>query len=119
RLRPGRGRTLRGRDAAAGRRLSDRDFTWIDGERVIRFAPGAVDQAAALLAHRGFEDCALLTTERAAAQAPGIEAAAAVVLHVPDDPVPEAAAAVRGDVGSRPILALGGGRVIDVAKGIA
>jgi alcohol dehydrogenase class IV len=32
--------------------------------------------------------------------------------------VPEAAAAVRGEVGGRPMVALGGGRVIDAAKGI-
>ena len=33
--------------------------------------------------------------------------------------VPEAAAAVRGDVDGRPLVALGGGRVIDAAKAIA
>jgi len=32
--------------------------------------------------------------------------------------VPEAAAAVRGDVGGRPLVALGGGRVVDSAKAI-
>jgi len=40
------------------------------------------------------------------------------VLHVQPGPVPEAAAAVRGEVGGRPLVALGGGRVIDSAKGI-
>ena len=44
---------------------------------------------------------------------------AEVVLHVPNAPVPEAAAAVRGEVHNRPLVALGGGRVIDSAKAIA
>src|SRR5439155_16250692 len=50
---------------------------------------------------------------------PAVGGAAGAVLHVPDGPVPEAAAAVRSEVGGRPLVALGGGRVIDVAKGIA
>ncbi|MEA2445349.1 MAG: maleylacetate reductase [Thermoleophilales bacterium] len=40
------------------------------------------------------------------------------MLLVPGGGVPEAAAAVRGQVGDRPIVALGGGRVIDAAKAI-
>ena len=94
------------------------EFTWIDGERLIRYGAGVADQAPDVLAGRGFDRFALLTTERAAAQAPAVAHAADVVLHVPDGPVPEAAAAVRGDVGGRPLVALGGGRVIDSAKGI-
>jgi alcohol dehydrogenase class IV len=100
--------------------VSDRrDFTWIDGERLIRFAPEAAAAAPDLLAGRGFDRFALLTTERAAGQAPAIAEAAAEVLHVPDEAVPDAAAAVRAAVAGRPIVALGGGRVIDAAKGIA
>jgi maleylacetate reductase len=44
---------------------------------------------------------------------------AADSLHVPRGPVPEAAAAVRDQVGGRAIVAVGGGRVIDSAKAIA
>ena len=33
--------------------------------------------------------------------------------------MPEAAAAVRDEVGGRPLVALGGGRVVDAAKAIA
>jgi len=40
------------------------------------------------------------------------------VLHVPSGPVPDAAAAVRDDVAGRPLVALGGGRVVDAAKAI-
>jgi alcohol dehydrogenase class IV len=44
---------------------------------------------------------------------------AAASFHVPSRPVPEAAAAVRDQVGGRAIVAVGGGRVIDSAKAIA
>jgi alcohol dehydrogenase class IV len=93
-------------------------FTWIDGERLIRFGRGVLGEAPELLAQRGFERFALLTTDRAAAEAPNVVDAADVVLTVPSEPVPEAAAAVRAEVGGRPVVALGGGRVIDSAKGI-
>jgi maleylacetate reductase len=93
-------------------------FTWVDGERLIRYGTGALADAPDLLAARGFEDFALLTTPRALAGAPVLADAAGVVLEVPGRPVPEAAAAVREDVGGRPLVALGGGRVIDAAKAI-
>ena len=60
----------------------------------------------------------MLTTPRAARAAPALVGGAAVVLEVPSGGVPEAAAAVREGVGGRPIVALGGGRVVDAAKGI-
>jgi maleylacetate reductase len=94
------------------------EFTWIDGERVIRYGRGSLGDAPALLAQRGFEGYALLTTERAEAAVPELSRAAAAVLHVPAGPVPEAAAAIRAEVGGRPLVAVGGGRVIDTAKGI-
>jgi alcohol dehydrogenase class IV len=68
---------------------------------------------------RGFEGFALLTTVRAVRSAPAVADAAAAVLHVPPGPVPEAAAAVRDEVGGRALVALGGGRVVDSAKAIA
>ncbi len=95
------------------------DFTWLDGERLIRFGEGALDDAPRLLEERGFSDYALLTTDRALAKAPKAAEAADTVLRVPSGRVPQAAAAVRTGVGQRPIVALGGGRVIDSAKAIA
>ena len=95
------------------------DFTWVDAERTIRFGSGVVGEAGQLLAGHGFEGYALLTTERARAAAPAIAAGAGVELRVPPGGVPEAAAAVRDGVGGRPLVALGGGRVIDAAKAIA
>jgi alcohol dehydrogenase class IV len=95
------------------------DFTWVDGERLIRFAPGALGDAAELLSERGFQDYALLTTERALLSAPDLADGAGVVLLVPPGQVPVAAAAVRTAVEGRDLVALGGGRVIDSAKAIA
>jgi maleylacetate reductase len=96
--------------------VADFDFTWVDAERLIRFGPA---DPLPLLAGRGFEGFALLTTERAASQLPALADAASEVLQVPPGPVPEAAASVRQRVGGEPLVALGGGRVIDAAKGIA
>lgn len=95
------------------------DFTWVDAERTIRFGSGVVGEAGQLLADHGFEGYALLTTERARAAAPAIAAGASLELTIPPGGVPEAAAAVRDGVGGRPLVALGGGRVIDAAKAIA
>lgn len=97
----------------------DEQFTWADGERLIRFGEGALADAPALLGTRGFDGYALLTTPRAESAAPEITAAADVVLHVPAAQVPDASAAVRGEVAGRPLVAVGGGRVIDTAKAIA
>jgi alcohol dehydrogenase class IV len=94
------------------------DFTWIDGERLVRFAPGAVAEAPGILAGRGFEGYALLTTERAAAAAPAVADGAAAVIEVATGPVDVVSAEIRGEVGTRSLVALGGGRVIDAAKAI-
>jgi alcohol dehydrogenase class IV len=76
-----------------------------------------VDEAGELLRSRGFEGYALLTTERflSTPLADGAE----TVISVPAGPVAEVSAAVRGEVGGRPLVALGGGRVIDSAKALA
>jgi alcohol dehydrogenase class IV len=95
------------------------NFTWYDGERLIRYGAGALGDAPRLLQQRGFEGYALLTTERAAANAPQLVRDAGVVLEVPAGAVPDAAAFVRTEVDARPLVALGGGRVIDSAKAIA
>lgn len=95
------------------------EFTWIDGERLIRYGERALEDAERLLADRGFDSYALLTTERALEQAPVLRRRAGAVLEVPVGSVPDAAAAVRGKVLRRPLVALGGGRVIDAAKAIA
>jgi alcohol dehydrogenase class IV len=88
--------------------MVDTNFSWVDAERTIRFGQGTDVPV---------EHYALLTG--ASRRLPELEDAADVVLVVPSGPVPEAAAAVREGVGGRPIVAVGGGRVIDAAKGIA
>ena len=100
--------------------MAEADFTFRDGERLIRFAEGAAAGALELVETQDLGGYALLTTERALGSAPpGLKEGAEVVLRVPGGPVPEAAAAVRDDVGGRPMVALGGGRVVDAAKAIA
>jgi maleylacetate reductase len=102
------------------------DFTWADGERLVRFGRGAVDKAPALLAGRGFSDYILLTTERLAHGGDGEEGIvqllaedASAVLPVGTGRVDELAAALLNEARGRPPVAFGGGRVIDVAKAIA
>ena len=91
-------------------------FAWRDGDRLIRFGRGAVDEAVDLLGGPGFT---LLTTERAAVAAPHVELAAAQVHHVGSGLVPELAGDLIGSVTGDRLVALGGGRVIDVAKALA
>lgn len=68
----------------------------------------------------GFAGYALLTTQRALGDDRfALGADAAVVAHVPAGSVPDAAAAVRGAVAGRNLVALGGGRVVDAAKAVA
>jgi alcohol dehydrogenase class IV len=86
---------------------------------VIRFGVGAIAEAPELLSASGFDNYALLTTDRAAPDARQVVDNAYLVANVPAGPVPEAAAAVRERVADRPLVALGGGRVIDTAKAIA
>jgi maleylacetate reductase len=94
-------------------------FTWVDGERLIRFGEGALSEAPRLLSERGFDGYALLTTERAAAAAPQLAEAAAVVVHVPAGRVDDVSAEILPEASGRPLVALGGGRVIDSAKAVA
>jgi alcohol dehydrogenase class IV len=88
-------------------------FTWVDGERLIRF--GDAD-AVQLLTSRGFDAYALLTTDRFRGHS--LAQGADVVALVEPGPVAEVSAAARSEVGGRPVVALGGGRVIDSAKAI-
>jgi alcohol dehydrogenase class IV len=90
-------------------------FTWQDCERTIRFGRGTVATAEELLGS-GYT---LLTTERAEASAPAVVAAAGAVHHVRPGRVDEIAEELRGTVSGELLVALGGGRVIDVAKALA
>jgi alcohol dehydrogenase class IV len=94
-------------------------FTWRDGERTIRFGRGTVATADELIGS-GY---LLLTTPRAAAQAPEIAAKAGAVLEVPAGRVDEIGAQLLPEVQAArttttSLVALGGGRVIDTAKAL-
>ena len=101
------------------------DFVWRDAGRTVVFrARGGLDGpdpfgASELLAEHGFAEFALLSTPRALAGAPALAAAASAVHEVPSGQVPGLAAGLLDAVGDGALLALGGGRVIDVAKAIA
>jgi alcohol dehydrogenase class IV len=86
-----------------------------DGERTIRFGEGSAAEAPDLLQRAGFDRYTLLTTPRAAGSAP-VEPAS--TLEVPPGLVDEISATLLPDAGEDPLVALGGGRVIDVAKAI-
>jgi alcohol dehydrogenase class IV len=100
--------------------LSESDFTWRDDQRTIYFREGVIGDSPEIIAAHGFDEYELLTTERAMGAAP-IELAeeAACFHHVPGGPVNEVAARLIEDVGDGDLVAIGGGRVIDVAKAIA
>jgi len=80
---------------------------------------GLLAEAVDVLAGENWNQFELLTTERARAQAPTLAEAADAVHVIPNGPVPETSAATLDAVGSDRLVALGGGRVIDSAKGIA
>src|SRR3954467_8757952 len=90
-------------------------FTWQDGERTIRFGRGTIATAEELLG-TGYT---LLTTERAEASAPALVAAAGAVHHVRPGRGAEIAEGLRGTVDGELLVALGGGRVVDVTKALA
>lgn len=92
-----------------------RSFRWVDGERTIVFGHGAVDGAVRALGGPGYT---LVTTARARESAPHVAAAAKQQVLVPAGQVDGLAAALLTVVGGDRIVALGGGRVVDVAKAI-
>jgi alcohol dehydrogenase class IV len=112
------------------------DFVWEDAGRTVIFRRGGVSEAADLILGRDLAPFDLLSTPRALAAAPGLAAAASSVHEVGPGQVSDLAAellpdevelsfAMRGKaqpraaLGAPTIVALGGGRVIDVAKSVA
>jgi alcohol dehydrogenase class IV len=104
------------------------DFTWRDAGRTVVFRRGGVDGAVEVLREQGVDRFELLSTERALADAEGPAGAAHGVHLVGSGQVPAVAAALldalspphKASKGARvrPLVALGGGRVVDAAKAI-
>ena len=100
------------------------EFSWRDGERLVRFGSGVAAEAPTLLEQHGFGDFTLLTTERAQSSAPALIEAATGVVHVPAGRVDEISAELLDGSGGAlaagtGIVALGGGRVVDTAKALS
>jgi alcohol dehydrogenase class IV len=90
-------------------------FHWQDGDRLIHHGRGTLDEAPALLP-AGYT---LLTTARARHGAAELVDRAAGVHDVARGPVDEVAEELRASVTAEWLVAIGGGRVIDVAKALA
>ena len=90
-------------------------FRHVDPARTIVFGRDAIAAAEDLIG----QDFTLLTTPRTAQAAPALVARTAARVDVPSGLVDGIAAELRGRVPGDRFLALGGGRVIDVAKALA
>ncbi len=87
-------------------------FTWSDGNRVIHFGTGVGAHA--------WPEADLLSTPRARGSIPpALHDAWRSVHDVPAGQVADVAAALVDEVGDGPLVAWGGGRVIDTAKALA
>lgn len=95
------------------------NFTWRDGERLIRFGRGVVAEAGSLLERVGFEHFELLAGERTLARGAALSPVATQVRVVPSGRVDELAAGLLAEGAEGPFVALGGGRVVDTAKALA
>jgi alcohol dehydrogenase class IV len=99
---------------------SARAFTWHDGDRLVVFREGSLAEAMEILAGHDWSHFELLTTSRALATAPiELPEAAAAVHEVPPGRVADVSGPILDQVTTPTLVALGGGRVIDVAKAIA
>jgi alcohol dehydrogenase class IV len=90
-----------------------------DDRRSLSLYAGAITDPLGKLSSHGWERFELLSTDRALAETPQLREAGSRVHVLPAGPVAEASAAVLGEIGSERLVAYGGGRMIDSAKGIA
>jgi alcohol dehydrogenase class IV len=99
-------------------------FVWRDAGRVVVFRESGVSDAPQVLAENGLEPFELLTTARHLGSAEKLAAAAAAVHEIPPaaDPatgVTVSAAELLDQATGRTLVAMGGGRIVDIAKAIA
>jgi len=102
-------------DAARHNGTVSEAFRHVEARRTIVFGADALARAEDLLG----DGYTLLTTSRAASAAPAVLDRAGSTVQVPQGPVDLLAAQLRGAVRGDRLVALGGGRVIDVAKALA
>ncbi len=95
------------------------DFTWRDGERLIRFAGGAAAEASARVAGLGVEGYERLGGESGRERAAALGDAATALRIVAPGRVDDLAGELLDHGPAGPFVAFGGGRVIDVAKSLA
>jgi alcohol dehydrogenase class IV len=91
-------------------------FRWRDGDRVVVFGRGTLAAAAEELLEPGY---VLLISRSAKSSATGLIERASAVHEVGPGRVDELAAELRPAIDGPQLVALGGGRVIDVAKALA
>lgn len=104
--------------------LSREDFVWKDGERLIAFGASALASLPGFLRAAQMEEFVVLASDRALDQATradidGVLSTAVDTLIVDDGNVADLAAGLVEKAGDRPVIAIGGGRVIDVGKAVA
>ncbi len=96
------------------------DFVWRDAGRTVLLREDGLERAVDLLSEQGVEGFELLSTARIlGGEASALTEAATAVHEVPAGSVTDLAAALLDRVGDGPLVALGGGRVIDTAKALA
>ncbi len=97
-------------------------FRWRDDERLVCYGRGTAARAAHLVAAERLGPFVLLTGSHGQFAPADLAAAAGAVIAAPPGPVPQTAstvAAAFAGPGVDAIVAIGGGRVIDVAKALA
>lgn len=94
------------------------DFVWKDGERMIGFGPSALASLPAYLRAAQMEQFVVLASERSVGHVADVISMSDGVVIAGNGRVDALAAELLDEVGGRPIVAVGGGRIIDVAKAI-
>lgn len=95
------------------------DFVWKAAERLIAGGPSALASLPAFLRAAGIDHYVLMATDRSLAQAEDYASSAEEVILVPEGSVDKLASDLLERSRGLPIIAVGGGRVIDTAKAIA